>query len=83
MQANADEDFKFIMVYQDHLTKFVLLRALRNKTAQEVVSQLVDIFFTCGAPCILHSDNGREFVNSLMNELTKCWPELKMVHGKP
>ncbi|KAG8173716.1 hypothetical protein JTE90_023692 [Oedothorax gibbosus] len=62
MQANADEDFKFIMVYQDHLTKFVLLRAL-NKTAQEVVSQLVDIFITFGAPCILHSDNGREFVD--------------------
>jgi hypothetical protein len=52
------------MFYQDHLTKFVLLRALQSKRAEEVAYQLTDIFLTFGAPCILRSDNGLEFVNS-------------------
>ncbi|KMQ82993.1 krab-a domain-containing protein 2-like protein [Lasius niger] len=83
MQSQADEQFKFIMVYQDYLTKFVLLRALQSKRAEEIALQLSDIFLTFGAPCILHSDNGREFVNSVIDELLTYWPELKIVHGKP
>jgi IS30 family transposase len=83
MQSQADHEFKFIMVYQDHLTKFVILRAMQSKRAEEVACQLTDICLTFGAPCILHSDNGREFVNSVIAELTTLWPELKIVHGKP
>jgi hypothetical protein len=66
LQSQADHEFKFIMVYQDHLNKFILLRALQSKRAKEVVYQLTDIFLAFGAPCILHSDNGREFVNSVI-----------------
>ncbi|XP_049886670.1 KRAB-A domain-containing protein 2-like [Pectinophora gossypiella] len=82
-QTQPDEQFKFIMVYQDHLTKFVLLRALTSKRAAEVAYHLNDIFLTIGAPCILQSDNGREFVNNVISELATLWPELKIVHGKP
>ncbi|XP_067134166.1 KRAB-A domain-containing protein 2-like [Centruroides vittatus] len=83
MQMQEDHGFKFIMVYQDHLTKFVLLRALQSKRAVEVAHQLTDIFSIFGAPCILHSNNGREFVNSVVDELASFWPECKLVHGKP
>jgi hypothetical protein len=83
IQSPADHEFKFIMVYKDHLTKFVLLRALQSKRAEEVAYQLTDIFLTFGAPWILHSDNGREFVNSVIAGQTTLWPELKNVHGKP
>lgn len=83
MQSQQDNGFKFIMVYQDHLTKFVLLRSLQSKRAEEVAFQLTDIFLTFGAPCILHSDNGREFVNAVINEVMTYWPEVKLVHGKP
>lgn len=30
-QTQQDGEFKFVMVYQDHLTKFVLLRPLKSK----------------------------------------------------
>jgi hypothetical protein len=83
MQSQADERYKFIMVYQDHLTNFVLLRPLQSKRAEEIAFQLTDIFLTLGVPCILHSDNGREFVNSVITEISTFWPELKIVHGKP
>jgi hypothetical protein len=40
MQSNPDRDMKFILVYQDHLTKFVLLRSLHCKRADEVASSV-------------------------------------------
>jgi hypothetical protein len=46
------------MVYQDHLTKFVIIRLLRCKRAEKIAYQLLDIFTLFGAPSILHSDNG-------------------------
>ncbi|XP_074032143.1 KRAB-A domain-containing protein 2-like [Leptinotarsa decemlineata] len=43
----------------------------------------VDLIDFPGAPCILQSDNGREFVNNVISELATLWPELEIVHGKP
>lgn len=71
-QSQPDGEFKFIFVYQDHLTKFVVLRPLTSKRAEEVAAQLLDVFLLLGAPCILQSDNGREFVNRIINELKVC-----------
>ena len=82
-QSSPSYDFKWVMVYQDHLTKFCLLRALLTKRAQEVALHLFDFFTMFGAPSILHSDNGREFVNRIIENLEALWPGLKIVHGKP
>jgi len=43
---------------------------------------LLTIFLTFGAPKILQSDNGREFVNSIINEIKELWPECIIVHGR-
>jgi transposase InsO family protein len=82
MQSNPDRDMTFILVYQDHLTKFVL-RSLHSKRADEVTNHLLDIFTTFGAPNILHSDNGREFCNQIVKSLCEMWNDIKIVHGKP
>ncbi|KAL4103913.1 hypothetical protein QTP88_019230 [Uroleucon formosanum] len=83
MQSQHINGFRFILNYQDHLTKFVLLRALSSKRAEEIAHNFLDIYTTFGAPAILHSDNGREFVNSIIIELHSMWPDVKIVHGKP
>ncbi|QQP31420.1 Uncharacterized protein FKW44_025029, partial [Caligus rogercresseyi] len=83
MQSQADREYRYIMVYQDHLTKFVCLRPLKTKTAEEVANHLLHIFSDKGAPQILQSDNGREFANKIVLELVHMWPECKLVHGKP
>ena len=83
MQSMPAKSFKWIMVYQDHLTKFCMLRALASKRAAEVAHQLVDIFLTLGAPAILQSDNGSEFTAQVISEVTQLWPDLKLVRGKP
>ena len=82
MQSMAKNSYRFIMVYQDHLTKYCVLRPLTSKRASEVASQLLDIFLLFGAPNILQSDNGSEFTASVIVELKEIWPELIMVHGK-
>ena len=45
------------MHYQDHFTKFSVLRPLKSKRAAEVAYNLLDIFLLLGAPHILQSDN--------------------------
>jgi len=56
---------------------------LGRKCAEEVAENLIEIFLMLGAPAILQSDNGREFWNSVVENLKKLWPTLHIVHGKP
>ena len=50
MQSQKDEDYRFILNYQDHLTKMMVLRPLKTKTAEEVAYHLVGIFCNKGSP---------------------------------
>ncbi|CAK9816188.1 KRAB-A domain-containing protein 2 [Anthophora plagiata] len=83
LQSNRNGEYKFIMVYQDHLTKFVQLRPLKTKRAEEVAHHVLSIFLTFGAPAILQSNNGREFSNQVISEICAMWKDVKIVHGKP
>ena len=44
MQSQQDGDLKWILVYQDDLTKFVQLRPVTSKSAPEILCLLLDIF---------------------------------------
>ncbi|XP_029342042.1 KRAB-A domain-containing protein 2-like [Acyrthosiphon pisum] len=80
MQSRADGEYCFIVVYQDHVTKFDQIRALKTKRAEEAAKHnIIDIFCIFGAPMILKSDNGREFVNQIINDLKCMWNNLKKV----
>ncbi|KRZ51589.1 KRAB-A domain-containing protein 2 [Trichinella nativa] len=81
-QTMPDGDFKYIMTYLNHFTKFCILSPLMLKRAEEVASKLLKIFLTFGAPSILQSDNGQEFSYVIIAELKTCWPELKLVTDK-
>ena len=83
MQSQADGENKWIFVYQDHLTKFVQLRPVTSKLAPEIAYQLLDVLSIFDVPNILQSDNGREFVNSIIDEHRSMWEGLKIVHRKP
>ncbi|XP_043242672.1 uncharacterized protein LOC122392160 isoform X1 [Amphibalanus amphitrite] len=81
--SESSKGFRYILTYQDHLTKFVVLRPLKSKRAEEVVFHLIDIFCLFGAPNILQSDNGREFRNKVIKQCTAMWPSLQLVRGRP
>ena len=39
---------------------------------------------SCGIPSIIQSDNGREFVNKLIEEVVATWPgQVQLVSGRP
>ena len=45
LESQPDGDKKFILNYQDHLTKFIVARALETKIAEEVAYHVLDIFY--------------------------------------
>ena len=83
MQSQPNRDLRWILVYQDHLTKLVQLRPVKSKHAPEIAYQLLDILSIFGTPGILQSDNGREVVNFVIIELNEMCVGFKLVHGKP
>ena len=72
-QISPDGDYKFIMTVQDHRTKFTWLRPHTSKRAEEVARSLLPIMLCFRAPCILQSDNGREFANHVVFSLKSTW----------
>ena len=76
--------YRWLLVYQDHFTKFIRLRPLKHKSAEEVSEVLEDFFCELGPPHFLQSDKGGEFKNNILfSLLNKNWPDTKIVHGKP
>lgn len=53
MQTMPDDQFQFIMVYQNYVTRFVQLRPLTSRKAAEVAKQLLDIFCIFAAHSII------------------------------
>lgn len=75
MRSYQDEEFQYVLVYQDLLTRFMKLRPLKTRLPQETAIQLVSIFSDIGSPLILNFDYGQEFANSVsvtyFDKLTK------------
>lgn len=82
MRSKHINGFHFILTYEDILTKFIILKALKNKCTKEIAQHLLDIFTTFGAPAILQSDEGRDYVNSIITELHSLWSDVKILLGK-
>src|SRR3989338_736870 len=62
----------YLLIAVDVCTRFAFLRPIPSKTAASVAMVLLDIFANFGFPRVLSSDNGREFVNSIIDEFAKA-----------
>jgi transposase InsO family protein len=62
--------FHYIVVMVDVFTRFVFIRGIMENTSRCVVRELIPIWMEFGFPKIIQTDNGSEFINSLMKELT-------------
>jgi hypothetical protein len=83
LQSVKHNGFNWVLQYQDHFTKFSVLRALKTKRAAEVAHTLMSIFCLIGPPNILQSDNGKEFVNQILLEFKVIWPSIVIINGRP
>ena len=66
---DQDTIYNWILNCIDYFSKYSWAYPLRNKSANDVALKLRELFFTFGPPKILHSDNGKEFVASVIIEL--------------
>ena len=84
MRHRPDGSYHWIGHYMDHWSKIHVLFPLMHKCAEEVALSLVTkVFSYYGAPRILQSDNGREFVNAIIRKVVKEWPgEVTIVNGR-
>jgi hypothetical protein len=60
----------YYLLVVDIFTKFVFLRPLQDKESKTIAGSLWSIFCDIGLPKILQSDNGKEFLNSIISQLT-------------
>ena len=71
LQCMPDGEYKYLLVYHDHGTKFWRLAPLKRKTATAVASVLKDILYLFGPPAILQSDNGCKFHTATLDHRAK------------
>jgi hypothetical protein len=62
----------YILAVVDYATKFTFLRVLKTKYANEIAKHLYQLFCDIGFPKVLQSDNGTEFINDILKEITAC-----------
>lgn len=65
----SGDGYKGVLVLIDHLSKFPFVYPLKSKEAGEIAGRLWDFISVFGPPKSLLSDNGTEFINSLVDEL--------------
>ncbi|XP_034193089.1 uncharacterized protein LOC117610152 isoform X1 [Osmia lignaria lignaria] len=75
-------NYKYFFVYEDQISKFVVLKGLRENTANEVAIKLLDILTIIGAPQVLQSRNGRNFAEQVVKELRLLWKDFIILHGE-
>ena len=61
-------DNKHVVVFIDAFSRFVELYAVTDTTALTFARCLLELCGRYGAPCQLHSDNGSQFVNEIIEE---------------
>ncbi len=61
---------RYLLVFVDHLTRFVVLAPLKDKTVTVVAHALVThLFCPFSTPRVVLSDNGAEFRNALVSKI--------------
>ena len=74
--------FRYILTITEGFSRYCFLYSLRQKTGREVSSSLLHFLLTNGSPKIFHSDNGKEFVNDMVEKILGHCGTI-IVHGRP
>ncbi|KAK7097700.1 hypothetical protein V1264_004638 [Littorina saxatilis] len=78
-----DGDYLWILHLRDHFSKFSWAFPLKSKRAAGVAECLMTTFSLFGAPRVLQSDNGKEFVAGVIKELASLWRGMTIINGRP
>ena len=81
----SDREYKWICHAIDYWSKFNFAFPIETKEAKSVASVFETYIFPYfGVPKIFQSDNGKEFVNSVIEKLLCSWStDIKIIQGHP
>ena len=71
--------------HTDHFSRYHVIYPQINKSAKETANNIINRFFAYfGLPTIIHSDNGKEFLNDILQAIVMLWPgRSSFVRGNP
>ena len=81
MQGNR-WGYRYVLTVKCCFSKFRWLFPLKSKSAEEVHSILKALFIKEGAPEVLQTENGGEFIAEVVKNLCGDF-QVKIVHGRP
>ena len=69
----TNDGYQWVLIVEDVCSRWIELFALREATAENcALTFLNEIVLRFGVPRRIHSDNGSQFISSLMQKLTFC-----------
>lgn len=85
MEQQPDNNYRFIGHICDHFTKYRVLFGMTTKEPKEVATSLRRFYLAYfGLPKIIQSDNGTEFVDSIIKTVVALWPgKAQIINGSP
>jgi len=69
----SGDKYNYILTIVDVLSGYTVLKALKTKSMEEVARNLWETIADYGPPKILQSDNGSEFSNQVIEQLSKLY----------
>ena len=68
----SDKGNKYVLVWTDALTRMTKLKAIPDKSAATVAEAILDLVYVTGVPKQIHSDQGLEFCNELLQNIYRA-----------
>lgn len=82
MTTQPDGDFSYIIHARDLFSDYSWGFAVTSRSIKEVAKHLLHIFSLFGPCGILQSDEGKEFVQSVVKELSIYWKDIPIIIGR-
>ncbi|XP_063929970.1 uncharacterized protein LOC135142222 [Zophobas morio] len=76
-----DNEFKYIMVYQNNLTRFCVFKPMKTRTPEEVADNVVDVLTLMGTCKVIQSREGAEFVQKMIRLIQNVWVDFSAKYG--
>jgi transposase InsO family protein len=64
--------YKNMLIIVDVLSRFVITKPLKSMEGAEIARALYEVFALFGPPKAMQSDNGTEFINKIVKQLTRA-----------
>ncbi|KAI6191829.1 KRAB-A domain-containing protein 2-like protein [Aphelenchoides bicaudatus] len=81
MTQRPDDGYSWFMRFTNCTTRQIYLRPIKTGTIPEIANKLLDIYCDQGAPVVLQSLNGRVFVQQIIVETNKLFPQCRQLHS--